>query len=177
MHRTALPTSPVGLYDPTYEHDACGVAMVARLDGKPIHSEIDPELTIETPGFIPEEYVPDPGQRLELYKRLSAVETDDDLRDVIAEISDRYGPLPGDVVLLGELMGVKAIARSIGALSLEISSTRIALALPEGSTLLQPLIAVGFRKLPDGRFGMPPPPPGGPAGARRALLDAIARAT
>ncbi|MEJ7598322.1 MAG: transcription-repair coupling factor [Kofleriaceae bacterium] len=152
-------------------------AAVAEMGGKPIHSEIDPELQIETPGFIPDDYVPDPGQRLELYKRLSAVETDDDLRDVMAEISDRYGPLPGDVVLLGELMGVKAIARSIGALSLEISSTRIALALPEGSTLLQPLIAVGFRKLPDGRFGMPPPAPGGPAGARRALLDAIARAT
>ena len=32
---------------------------------------IDPELTIETPGFIPDDYVPDPGQRLELYKRLS----------------------------------------------------------------------------------------------------------
>jgi transcription-repair coupling factor (superfamily II helicase) len=152
-------------------------AAVAELGGKPIHSEIDPELQIETPGFIPDDYVPDPGQRLELYKRLSAVETDDDLRDVIGEISDRYGPLPGDVVLLGELMGVKAIARSIGALALEISSTRIAVALPEGSRMLQPLIAVGFRKLPDGRFGMPPPSPGGPAGARRALLDAIARAT
>jgi len=29
------PTEPVGLYDPTYEHDACGVAFVARLDGDP----------------------------------------------------------------------------------------------------------------------------------------------
>ena len=29
------PIRPIGLYDPTYEHDACGVAMVARLDGVP----------------------------------------------------------------------------------------------------------------------------------------------
>ena len=28
-------TERVGLYDPAYEHDACGVAFVARLDGKP----------------------------------------------------------------------------------------------------------------------------------------------
>src|SRR5918998_124918 len=29
------PTQPVGLYDPQNEHDACGVAFVARLDGQP----------------------------------------------------------------------------------------------------------------------------------------------
>ncbi|HEU4729365.1 MAG TPA: DEAD/DEAH box helicase, partial [Kofleriaceae bacterium] len=150
---------------------------VAELGGKPIHSAIDPELSIETPGFIPDDYVPDPGQRLELYKRLSAVENDDELRDVVAEISDRYGPVPGDVVLLGELMGVKAIVRNAGALALEISATRVAVALADGNPLGRALLATGWRKLPDGRFAIAPPAPGGPAGARRALLDALARAT
>ena len=35
MHKRKRPTEPVGLYDPSYEHDACGVAFVARLDGTP----------------------------------------------------------------------------------------------------------------------------------------------
>ncbi|HSK00258.1 MAG TPA: transcription-repair coupling factor [Kofleriaceae bacterium] len=152
-------------------------AAVAELGGKPIHSEIDPELAIENPGFIPDDYVPDPGQRLELYKRLSAIDTDDELRAAMDEIADRYGPLPGDVILLGELMGVKALARRLGALALEISSARVALALPPKTAVLQAVIAAGFRKLPDGRFAMPPPPPGGAAGARRALLDALDRGT
>ena len=30
-----------GLYDPAYEHDACGVAAVARLDGVPIHDVVE----------------------------------------------------------------------------------------------------------------------------------------
>ena len=30
----------VGLYDPAYEHDACGVAFVARLDGVPSHETL-----------------------------------------------------------------------------------------------------------------------------------------
>jgi transcription-repair coupling factor (superfamily II helicase) len=152
-------------------------AVVAELGGKPIHSAIDPELAIETPGFIPDDYVPDPGQRLELYKRLSAVETDDELHGVMTEIADRYGPIPGDVTLLGELMGVKAIARGAGALALEISSTRVAVALPEGGPVPRALLAGGWRRLPDGRYAIAPPEPGGPAGARRALLDALARAT
>jgi transcription-repair coupling factor (superfamily II helicase) len=152
-------------------------AAVAELGGKPIHSAVDPELAIENPGFIPDDYVPDPGQRLELYKRLSAIDTDDELREAMDEIADRYGPLPGDVILLGELMGVKALARRLGALALEISSARVALALPPKTAVLQAVIAAGFRKLPDGRFAMPPPPPGGAAGARRALLDALDRGT
>ena len=150
---------------------------VAELGGKPVHSETDPELLIEIPGFIPDDYVPDPGQRLELYKRLSAIATDDELRDAMAEIEDRYGPIPGEVILLGEIMGVKAIARRMDILALEISSSRIAVAVMPDNPYLQPLIASGFRKLADGRFGMAPPEPGGPAGARRALLDALGRAT
>ena len=34
------PTGPVGLYDPRYEHDACGVAFVARLSGGPTHETV-----------------------------------------------------------------------------------------------------------------------------------------
>ena len=40
MPRTPRPTSRVGLYDPTYEHDACGVAFVARLSGEPSHEAV-----------------------------------------------------------------------------------------------------------------------------------------
>ena len=105
---------------------------VAELGGTPIHSAIDPELQIEVPGFIPDDYVPDPAQRLELYKRLSAIVDDDELRTLIAEIADRYGPVPGELGLLGELMGVKAIARGAGVLALEISSARVAIAIAAG---------------------------------------------
>ena len=35
------PDRAAGLYDPAYEHDACGVAAVARLDGQPRHDVID----------------------------------------------------------------------------------------------------------------------------------------
>ena len=40
MSRMPRPTGPVGLYDPTYEHDACGVAFVARLSGEPTHETV-----------------------------------------------------------------------------------------------------------------------------------------
>jgi glutamate synthase domain-containing protein 2/glutamate synthase domain-containing protein 1/glutamate synthase domain-containing protein 3 len=44
MTFSALPLAD-GLYDPRYEHDACGVAMVARLDNRPDHGVVDRALT------------------------------------------------------------------------------------------------------------------------------------
>ena len=35
-----------GLYDPAYEHDACGVGMVADLHGRPDHDIVDRGLTV-----------------------------------------------------------------------------------------------------------------------------------
>ncbi|HEV3093944.1 MAG TPA: glutamate synthase central domain-containing protein, partial [Solirubrobacteraceae bacterium] len=40
-----MPSPAAGLYDPRYEHDACGVGMVARLDNRPTHEVIARALT------------------------------------------------------------------------------------------------------------------------------------
>ena len=39
------PPKAVGLYDPRYEHDACGVGMVARLDNQPTHEVVSRAVT------------------------------------------------------------------------------------------------------------------------------------
>jgi glutamate synthase domain-containing protein 2/glutamate synthase domain-containing protein 1/glutamate synthase domain-containing protein 3 len=40
MHMHSKQPQAVGLYDPRYEHDACGVGMVARLDNQPTHEVV-----------------------------------------------------------------------------------------------------------------------------------------
>ncbi len=41
MSMQTLPPQAAGLYDPRYEHDACGVALVARLDNVPVHEVVE----------------------------------------------------------------------------------------------------------------------------------------
>src|SRR2546423_3485683 len=43
--QTKQPPKAVGLYDPRFEHDACGVGMVARLDNRPTHEVVTRALT------------------------------------------------------------------------------------------------------------------------------------
>jgi len=42
---TMQPPKAVGLYDPSFEHDACGVGMVARLDNHPTHEVVQKAIT------------------------------------------------------------------------------------------------------------------------------------
>jgi transcription-repair coupling factor (superfamily II helicase) len=153
---------------------------VSELRGQPVHHAIDPELTVEVPGFIPDDYVPDPGQRLDLYKRLSDADDEDEVRALLDEITDRYGPAPGDLLLLCDLMVVKALGRRLHAVSLELTRARLALA-PAPSTPLDPRkLPPGWRATPDGRLvrALATDEQRAPAqAARRHLLDLCARVT
>jgi transcription-repair coupling factor (superfamily II helicase) len=108
---------------------------VAELRGQPIKPEQDPEVSVDVPAFLPDDYVPDTGQRLEMYRRLAQAGGDEELRDILAEITDRYGPLPEEVVLLGEVMAHKALLRTLGAQSYDLGPTRMVVGFPADAAL------------------------------------------
>lgn len=108
---------------------------VAELRGTPIQSERDPELNVDLAGYIPDEYVPDTGQRLALYKRLASAQDDTEVREILEEMLDCYGPIPEEVGVLGELMVIKSQARRLRALSLELNPVRLVLALGDDTPL------------------------------------------
>jgi transcription-repair coupling factor (superfamily II helicase) len=117
---------------------------VAELKGEALTRERDPELNIDLPAFIPDDYVPDTGQRLDLYKRLADAGDEDGVRAVLEEIADRYGELPDEVKLLGDVMVVKAYGRRLGALTIDLSRDRLVLALDSEVTPLKPDKVLGL---------------------------------
>ncbi|MCA9663999.1 MAG: transcription-repair coupling factor [Myxococcales bacterium] len=133
---------------------------VAELKGEPISRDTDPEIKAKVAAFIPDDYVDDTGQRLELYQRLSNSARDEEgVSDVLAEIYDRYGPRPEEVDQLGLLMVVKGLAARLGATLVDVGNTRLTLTL-ESSTPLDPAHVTklvsdprsGYRLTPDMRL-------------------------
>ena len=117
---------------------------VAELAGKgspALARARDPELNVDVPGFIPDDYVPDTGQRLDLYKRLSDAEDEDEVKLLLDEIADRYGNMPDEVAILGDLMVLKVHARALRAQSLELTRTRMSLALAADTPLSRAAVA------------------------------------
>jgi len=108
---------------------------VAELRGEEVSRAADPELNVESPGYIPDDYVPDTGQRLDLYKRLASAEDEDELSLISDEIVDRYGDAPLEVMQLVDLMVLKVYARRLGAVSVDLTAARVALAFGERTPL------------------------------------------
>jgi transcription-repair coupling factor (superfamily II helicase) len=109
---------------------------VAELKGEPIHRETDPDLKVALSAYIPDDFVDDTGQRLELYKRLSDACTDEGaLLEILAELRDRYGPPPEEVDALIEVMGIKGLGIRLGATLVDLGESRLAVRLGEGTPL------------------------------------------
>jgi transcription-repair coupling factor (superfamily II helicase) len=102
---------------------------VAELKGEPIKPETDPDISVDVPAFLPDDYVPDTGQRLDFYRRLAQARDEDDVRAALAELEDRYGQLPDEAVLLGEVMIDKTLVRGLGAVGYELGPARFTLSL------------------------------------------------
>ena len=75
-----------------------------------------PEVRVELPvnAHIPHEYVPGERLRLEAYTRIAAIDSDDDIAAVNAELSDRYGPPPAPVLGLLAVARLRTQARRAG---------------------------------------------------------------
>ncbi len=74
-------------------------------------SSWSPTITISLPVLIPETYVEDLPIRLNLYRRLSHLETREELDAFSGELLDRFGPLPEEVRNLLEIMTLKQLCR------------------------------------------------------------------
>jgi transcription-repair coupling factor (superfamily II helicase) len=61
--------------------------------------------------MIPESYVTDLNVRMALYRRLSTIETREDIERFAAELIDRFGPLPEEVRHLFEIVAIKQLCR------------------------------------------------------------------
>ncbi len=70
---------------------------------------------------IPADYVPDMQQRMELYRRLSQAGTEEDLANLRAEISDRYGAVPPGVERLFRYADCRRRAASLGVAQVDRS--------------------------------------------------------
>ncbi|NJC33436.1 transcription-repair coupling factor (superfamily II helicase) [Sphingomonas jejuensis] len=80
-------------------------------DDLPTKGDFSPQITVDVPVSIPEDYVPDLDLRMALYRRLNEVEETGALEGFAAELIDRFGKLPEETRNLLTLIEIKTNAR------------------------------------------------------------------
>jgi transcription-repair coupling factor (superfamily II helicase) len=108
---------------------------VREIRGQPAEPRIDPTIAVEAEALLPESYVPEDNQRLVLYRRLADVETEAEIADLRAELSDRFGPPPAPVETLLDVVGLRLLARAAGVEKLEAQGGRAVLTFAPSTPL------------------------------------------
>jgi transcription-repair coupling factor (superfamily II helicase) len=73
--------------------------------------DFSPQITVDAPILIPEDYVPDLDLRMGLYRRLNELEDTRAIEAFAAEMIDRFGPLPDATENLIRIIEIKLNAR------------------------------------------------------------------
>jgi transcription-repair coupling factor (superfamily II helicase) len=89
---------------------------------RPLHA--GPDINLQLPALLPDDYLPDVSQRLRLYKRIASAADAGALADLQSEMVDRFGTLPGPARTLFRVAALRLRAAPLGILRLEAGPLR-----------------------------------------------------
>lgn len=92
---------------------------VREMKGEEVPLEIQSTLNLGFEIRIPPTYIPEDNQRLRAYKKIADAKSPAAAADIVAEFTDRYGPVPPEVTLLVAFGQAKNLAQSMGIEAVE----------------------------------------------------------
>jgi transcription-repair coupling factor (superfamily II helicase) len=126
-----------------------------KLKGEEKPSEIEPELKLQVPAFLPETYIPSAKERVTWYKRFSMVHDEAEIKDLREELLDRYGPRPEEVENLAQVMAIKTLLKQVRARGVEFNGQVIGLHLGEAALVDPDRVLALLRSAPN-RYRLTP---------------------
>ena len=93
---------------------------IAELKGEVWQEEIFPEINSDLPVFIPHNYIEESDVRLDIYRRLSTIKEEFELKKMVRDIGDRFGSPPKEVLNLISVIKIKIGLKRIGSTRLDL---------------------------------------------------------
>lgn len=78
-----------------------------------IHEGFETAIDLDVDAFIPDRYIRNEAQKLDIYKRIAAISNEEEYDDMLEELMDRFGELPKSVQNLLTIARLKSVAHEI----------------------------------------------------------------
>jgi transcription-repair coupling factor (superfamily II helicase) len=114
-----------------------------------------PQAVVDLPveAHLPDDYVPEEAQKLELYRRLARARTPGDIAAFRQEVTDRFGPMPPPVLRLIEVAELRLVAEAAGIASIAREEGRLVFRFGAGVTRAAAMELLSGAPLPGVRAG------------------------
>lgn len=85
--------------------------VIKEIQGVEVKEEIDVQIDLNISSFIPDEYIENSSQKIEIYQNIALARTEEDIQNVTDEMIDRYGVMPEEVNNLLEVARIKELCK------------------------------------------------------------------
>lgn len=124
---------------------------IKELKGIDVQEEVDPFINLKIEAYIPEYYINDINQRLNIYKRIAMTSNFKEIEELEEEMKDRYGKLPEESNRLLQIMDLRILARKLKIEKIEHVEDRVLFTFSPNTSvstgLVLDLIKSGDRKI------------------------------
>ena len=98
---------------------------VEGMKGIHVPLPIDVQIKLPLDALIPETYIPEAAQRIDMYKRLADIVTEDELESVRSELLDRYGEQPYEIENLLNVVSLRLFAEEYAITRIELDDDKV----------------------------------------------------
>ena len=114
---------------------------VARKKGEaPAPPPVETVIDLPVEAYLDGGYIDDAMHKIEVYQKIAAVRTNEDLEALLDELIDRFGEPTKPVLALLDIARIKNCARSFGARSIAVKGDALDITLGEGEKLPLPAL-------------------------------------
>ncbi|WP_142413514.1 transcription-repair coupling factor [Hathewaya massiliensis] len=92
---------------------------ISKIKGEVAKEDIDTTIEIKVDAYIPSSYIKDETNKIEVYKKIAAISSTEELMDIQEEIEDRFSDIPLPVINLINIAYLKSIARNMGIIEIK----------------------------------------------------------
>ena len=81
--------------------------------GLKVEEEFETQIDINVTSYIPDSYISDSNQKIEIYQDIALCKNEEDIQDITDEIIDRFGQMPKQIENLLEISRIKQMAKKL----------------------------------------------------------------
>ena len=98
--------------------------VVKEMKGIEVKEEKDIQIDLDITSYIPDSYIEDSSQKIDIYQKIALCRTEEDIGNVIDEIIDRFGNMPGELNNLIEVARIKQLCKQAGVVKVTEKKNR-----------------------------------------------------
>ena len=87
--------------------------VVKEIQGVEVQEDTDIQIDLNVTSYIPDTYISDPGQKIEIYQSIALCKKEEDIANIIDEIIDRFGNMPDELENLIEIARIKYLSKKL----------------------------------------------------------------